>query len=313
VVWAGAWAAAQEPEPATAPALETRLFDLRQLTTPLPFQAGPVFSLGERVPPGEQALPDNLLEVSEEQALVTEDQIRETIEEDDPEVLWNHEGTLLRFLHGRLLVRHRPEVLERVAVLLRALEKASPPRATLTALAFAAPFPPLPDREALTAAEGRELADRIRKGAGWWEEISATGSAEQRFYAAKGAQFLYVAEYDVEVASSSSISDPVMAVAETGIVIDARPVFASARGVFVANLRISCAHPAAPGAPEAVRTPGGQMHLPSLRRVSFRGTVTVPDSGWILLGTERGEPAGGTEGGTTGLRFLVTITGGEGK
>jgi len=122
----------------------------------------------------------------------------------------------------------------------------------------------------------------------------------QRANLSSVTQISYIQDFDVEVAQTSFIADPVIGVLQEGIVLDVRPTVSNDRQFITLDLRPTITEVVTPistfttllGA--AVNIPGTLIFQPSLNPVTFQlpevsirqaeSTVRIPDGGSILLG-----------------------------
>jgi general secretion pathway protein D len=122
----------------------------------------------------------------------------------------------------------------------------------------------------------------------------------QRANLSSVTQISYVQDFDVEVAQTSFIADPVIGVIQEGIVLDVRPTVSNDRQYITLDMRPTVTDVVTPistfttllGA--AVNIPGTFIFQPSLNPVTFQlpelamrqaeSTVRIPDGGSILLG-----------------------------
>jgi general secretion pathway protein D len=122
----------------------------------------------------------------------------------------------------------------------------------------------------------------------------------QRANLSSVTQISYVQDFDVEVAQTSFIADPVIGVVQEGIVLDVRPTVSNDRKYITLELRPTVTDLVTPVATfttllgAAVNIPGTFIFRPSLNPVTFQlpeidmrtaeSTVRIPDGGSILLG-----------------------------
>ena len=122
----------------------------------------------------------------------------------------------------------------------------------------------------------------------------------QRANLSSVTQISYVQDFDVEVAQTSFIADPVIGVIQEGVVLDVRPTVSNDRQYITLDIRPTVTEVITPlstfttllGA--AVNIPGTLIFRPSLNPVTFQlpeldirqaeSTVRIPDGGSILLG-----------------------------
>ena len=106
-------------------------------------------------------------------------------------------------------------------------------------------------------------------------------------------QIAYVQDYDVEIATNSTIADPVIGTVQDGVVLDVRPIISADRKYITLELQPTVAVLQG-GAPEQRTTqlassasdgPGSVViELPNLNMTKIKTTVTIPDGGTLLLG-----------------------------
>ena len=106
-------------------------------------------------------------------------------------------------------------------------------------------------------------------------------------------QIAYVQDYDVEIATNSTIADPVIGTVQDGVVLDVRPIISADRKYVTLELQPTVAVLQG-GAPEQRTTqlassasngPGSVViELPNLSMTKIKTTVTIPDGGTLLLG-----------------------------
>jgi len=101
-------------------------------------------------------------------------------------------------------------------------------------------------------------------------------------------QVAYVHDYDVEIAQSASIADPIISVVEDGVILDVRPVVSADRRFITLELRPTVFELKRPIA-EFITSLGVSgnsvtIQLPELEISRVRTTVPMPDGGTVLLG-----------------------------
>ena len=101
-------------------------------------------------------------------------------------------------------------------------------------------------------------------------------------------QISYIKDYDVEVAQTASIADPVVGIIQDGLVLDVRPTISNDRRFVTLELRPTVAKLIEP-IRTITTTLGSQtqpvtIQLPELIIQSAETTVTVPDRGTVVLG-----------------------------
>jgi hypothetical protein len=288
-----------------------RIFDVRQLTEPVPDRPGPDFSLSGTTALAPRKILDWEVGLGEgpKSAVMDEDRLLTTIREMEPSVDWEEEGVFLRVHHGRLYARHDPKVLQKLETFLATLESLARRSVCVRVLAFGPPFPALPEKGILGKEERVALTETLRKKAGWSEEITVTGLNGQRMYASKGTQFLHLAEMDPDVAQGARLHDPVMAVGNLGIVLDVRVLASPSGDAATLTLRLSCALPLSDKPVRTVETPGGKIQAPAIWNTAIQATVSIPAGGAVLLGSHRSSAKEGGSPASTprGIRVLVHL------
>ncbi len=101
-------------------------------------------------------------------------------------------------------------------------------------------------------------------------------------------QISYIKDYDVEVAQTASIADPVVGIIQDGLVLDVRPTISNNRQFVTLELRPTVANLIEP-IRTITTTLGSQtqpvtIQLPELIVQSAETTVTVPDDGTVVIG-----------------------------
>ncbi|GEM_PF-2792557 len=285
-----------------------RVFDVRQILFPYESREGPRFSLTERGPAlREERLP--VVPRFQEEgsgAAIDEDALLSMIRDLDPATSWEEAGTFLRVIHGRLFARHAPDALESIEGFLGLLEKNVSRTLAVRALIYrpgtGANLPESP----LSKADADALSARIEREGRRIETVSALGLHGKRFHAAKGRQFLHLAEYDASVSAKAALADPVMEVADQGVVLDVHPVLSASTRTCILTLRLSCAFPDSGGAGvREAETPSGKVQVPSHAHTALRGSVTVPLSGGVVIGATSAEETG--KGTSSSLRVLLRV------
>jgi len=101
-------------------------------------------------------------------------------------------------------------------------------------------------------------------------------------------QVAYVQDFDVEIAQSASIADPIVAVVEDGVVLDVRPVVSADRRFITLELRPTVAELQRPIGSFTTSLGSGSntvtIQLPELEISRVRTSVPMPDGGTVLLG-----------------------------
>ncbi len=101
-------------------------------------------------------------------------------------------------------------------------------------------------------------------------------------------QIAYVKDYDVEVAQTAFIADPLVDIVQDGLVLDVRPTVSHDRRYVTLELRPTVAILARPiqtfVTPLAGLTTNVIIELPELEYRAAATTVRVPDRGWVVIG-----------------------------
>ncbi len=100
-------------------------------------------------------------------------------------------------------------------------------------------------------------------------------------------QFTYIRDFNVEIAQSAAVADPVVGVVRDGVVLDVRPVVSADRKYILMELRPTVATLALPIPTFSTTLGVGQpvsIQVPRLTIQKVRTTVTMPDDGKLLLG-----------------------------
>ncbi len=105
-------------------------------------------------------------------------------------------------------------------------------------------------------------------------------------------QVSYVQDYEVEIAQASNIANPVIQTIQDGVVLDVRPVVSADRRFVTLELRPTVAvlqRPIATFSTSLASGPIGAnapviLQIPELRVSRVRTTVSMPDSGTLLIG-----------------------------
>lgn len=124
-------------------------------------------------------------------------------------------------------------------------------------------------------------------------------------------QFAYVQDYNVEIATASSIADPVIQVIQDGVVLDVRPVVSADRRFITLDLRPTVAvltQPIASFITTLNVATTVEIQLPELEIQRLRTVVSVPDGGTILLGGLRLHTNKNDESGVPILRNIPIIS-----
>jgi type II secretory pathway component GspD/PulD (secretin) len=114
----------------------------------------------------------------------------------------------------------------------------------------------------------------------------------QRANIMMATQYAYVKDYDMQVAASAVVADPVPAVVQDGIVLDVRPTVSADRKYITLELRPTVAtllNPISDGITTFLGIGGGvavirTIETPNMQVQRVRTTATIPDGGTLLLG-----------------------------
>jgi len=286
---------------------EFRVFDVRLLVRKVEDRPGPRFSLFQAGAVRRDITLDWDVGMEEDHgAVMGEEELKMSIQRLDPSVEWEGEGLLLRSMHGRLFVRHTPEVLARVAAYLKTLEETASRTVLVRAWVFGRTLEGSISGGELDGAQAAGIVRRLETGKEWWEEMTVTALVGQRAFATKGTQFLHLAELDPEVAQEAGLHDPVMAVGDSGVVLDVRTQVSPSGKSFTLTVRLSCARPLEEGSIRTISTPGGRIQVPALRNTSLQATVTIPAGKALLLGTSKPSSGDLESREDGGVRLLLT-------
>lgn len=100
-------------------------------------------------------------------------------------------------------------------------------------------------------------------------------------------QRAYVRDFDVEVAQSAYIADPVIGTVQTGVVLDVRPIISNDRKYITLELRPTVAS-LIDFTPFTTTLGGGgksvTFFVPRIRLQSIESTVRIPDQGTLMMG-----------------------------
>lgn len=97
----------------------------------------------------------------------------------------------------------------------------------------------------------------------------------------------YIKDYDVEVAQSAYIADPVIGTVQTGVVLDVRPIISNDRKYITMELRPTVATlNALETFPTTLGSAGKTVNIqfPTVQLQSVESTVRIPDQGSLLIG-----------------------------
>ncbi|MBI1852700.1 MAG: tetratricopeptide repeat protein [Planctomycetes bacterium] len=116
---------------------------------------------------------------------------------------------------------------------------------------------------------------------------SLTIANNQRAYINVINQTSYIKDYDVEIAQAAVIADPIVAIANEGVILGVKPVVSGDRKFITLEIRPTVAVLQKPIA--TFQTTLGQgspvtIQLPRLDIQRIRATVTIPDNATLLIG-----------------------------
>ncbi|MCA9322643.1 MAG: hypothetical protein KDB53_18015 [Planctomycetes bacterium] len=101
-------------------------------------------------------------------------------------------------------------------------------------------------------------------------------------------QVSYVKDYDVEVAQTAFIADPLVDIVQDGLVLDVKPTVSHDRKYVTLEVRPTVAILGRPiqtfSTPLAGLTTNVIIELPEIEYRAAATTVTVPDNGWVVIG-----------------------------
>ncbi len=106
------------------------------------------------------------------------------------------------------------------------------------------------------------------------ERVRVSSLAGQRNNVAALEQRTYVADFEVEIAEDAVISNPVVQILRSGIVLDVRPQITSARDSVVISVGLNRSVPFQ--TPRLVKTVVGDMQCPDMRLHELRTDVEIP-------------------------------------
>jgi hypothetical protein len=194
---------------------------------------------------------------------------------------WDESGSI-REVSSTLVVRHTPEMLDRVADLLAALERWCHVRIPVRAYLFAGPEPPRAPGT-LSEAECRDLlageaAGRIQA------EFSSLAAPGRRSTLGQVRERSYVSDYSVEVAQSARIAEPVVRVLRHGALVEVVPYLLEG-GNLVLDVAASVVRPDLPLRRERTDAEAvGDIELPSMEAVRLGFRAPVANGGGVLAG-----------------------------
>ncbi|MHC4778431.1 MAG: hypothetical protein ACYTFG_07655 [Planctomycetota bacterium] len=290
---------------------ELRIYDVRQLLNPVPDRPGPVFSLIEAEAPRIDRPLDwevGGLGMGEDAAVLDEEELITAIRSFDTAADWDSPEFMLRIHHGRLFTRNTHEVLDRLGGFLTSLEEAAASSLCVRILVFGPPFPPIEEAAVVSEKDARRIEKAVRGGDGWYDELAVTALNGQRAFASKGTQFLHLSDFDPEVASGARIQDPVMAVGNVGMVLDARARLSPTGERVSMTLRLSCATPVEGSFESTVKTPSGRIHTPAVWRTAVQTTLNLRTGGFALIGVAKPGTGDAKRRGAGAVRILVEVS-----
>ncbi|HGY92285.1 MAG TPA: hypothetical protein ENK43_14035 [Planctomycetes bacterium] len=101
-------------------------------------------------------------------------------------------------------------------------------------------------------------------------------------------QVSYVKDYDVEVAQTAFIADPLVDIVQDGLVLDVKPTVSHDRKYVTLEVRPTVAILSRPiqtfSTPLGGLTSNVIIELPEIEYRTAATTVTVPDNGWVVIG-----------------------------
>lgn len=126
-------------------------------------------------------------------------------------------------------------------------------------------------------------------------------------------QIAYVEDYEVEIATKSTIADPTVGTVQDGVILDVKPVISADRKYITLELQPTVAKlindELKPVETQLASSAGSgpgtvKIQLPNLRMTKIKTTITIPDGGTILLG---GLMEGNRQDYTSGVPFLSDL------
>ncbi len=105
-------------------------------------------------------------------------------------------------------------------------------------------------------------------------------------------QYAYVQDYEVEIATKSTIADPTVGTVQDGVILDVRPIISADRKYITMEIQPTIAILAGGGLRKqetqlasSAEGPGTVViELPDINMTKIKTTVTIPDGGTLLLG-----------------------------
>jgi len=122
------------------------------------------------------------------------------------------------------------------------------------------------------------------------EQISAPRLAvydTQRANVSVMTQNSYVQDFDVEIAQSAAIGDPIVQTIRDGIILDVRPIVSADRRFITMEMRPTVAELVRPFPTFQTSLANGPpvtIQVPEIAISRVRTTVTMPDGGSLMLG-----------------------------
>jgi len=208
------------------------------------------------------------------------EEIAELVEQNVRPEIWIHGGPMIRIVGSHALVITAPkEVQDDVEAYIGALRESVGRLVTLE-LRVLSVTGALPKKTLLSAEEGAALL----AGSGSRLALSSriTAFSGQRVSLYRALQRAYVQDYDVEVAQTSSIADPIVNVQQLGLSFDVRCVTRGENHVVV-DLRAYLTRQERDD--RTVLAVGGPVTAPSQRLVNFQSTVSIPVRAHALVGS----------------------------
>jgi len=285
--------------------MSLRSFDVSLITAPRYHRLGPVLGATGSTESPSVWIGTEDGEVPEPRAFLDGDMLVELISMTVERASWDMDGASIEFRAGRLLVRNRVHVLDKVQALLGDVEKAASRRVIFHVEVFSlAP-------QAYRGLDGPPTADQL-KGADLLESGSVETWPGVRASFKVTNRVRILKEFDVEIAESASIADPIVETAEEGLAVDLIPHPTSAGDRILVEALVQ--HGTF-DQPMRRFTPGdlphkylGMMDLPVFRQVSSYssamvragGALHIPfvSEGRLLLVRIRTELKGGATSGT---------------
>jgi hypothetical protein len=272
-----------------------RLYDVADLTTSLTDFVRPNIAIQDA---GSEFDEDSPLfgRTHEGPVFFDADELAETLRSNVRPEIWNNAATLE--IQGQTVLVAAPrEVHAEVNAALNGLRSRLGRLVTIEIHAVSAAAGSLPS-EPLSEEAFNALLAKLGRGEGGTILSSAevTGYAGQRMMVFSGDQRAFIQDYDVEVAQSAKIQDPIVGVFHEGLTFDVRAMPQGLNAGVLVDLRADFAIPV--GEPRLVETSAGKVELPHHRRCSVSGTFTLSDGGGLAIG-------GTSKSGTSGSRVTL--------